>query len=128
MGKISFWQLLIKYIATLRNYQTNKISHGDIFVQLIAPALLSVALFFNWPDSCINLEDLISNLISCISIISGLMCGVAVLLFQLRLQMSSQKIQNHSIASLQWLMNLFIYLCGLFWTGSSLLACYALPH
>lgn len=45
MGKISFWQLLIKYIATLRNYQTNKISHGDIFVQLIAPALLSVALF-----------------------------------------------------------------------------------
>lgn len=91
MGKISFWQLLIKYIATLRNYQTNKISHGDIFVQLIAPALLSVALFFNWPDSCINLEDLISNLISCISIISGLMCGVAVLLFQLRLQMSSQK-------------------------------------
>lgn len=77
MGKISFWQLLIKYIATLRNYQTNKISHGDIFVQLTAPALLSVALFFNWPDSCINLEDLISNLISCISIISGLMCGVA---------------------------------------------------
>ena len=54
-------------------------------------ALLSVALFFNWPDGCINLEDLISNLISCISIISGLMCGVAVLLFQLRFQMSSQK-------------------------------------
>lgn len=45
MGKIDFWQLLIKYIDTLRNYQTNKISHGDIFVQLIVPALLSVALF-----------------------------------------------------------------------------------
>lgn len=91
MGKIDFWQLLIKYIDTLRNYQTNKISFIDIFVQLIVPALLSVALFFNWPDSRINLGDLISNLISCISIISGLMCAVAVLLFQLRLQMSSQK-------------------------------------
>ena len=45
MGKIDFWQPLIKYIDTLRNYQTNKISHGDIFVQLIVPALLSVALF-----------------------------------------------------------------------------------
>lgn len=81
MGKIDFWQLLIKYIDTLRNYQTNKISHGDIFVQLIVPALLSVALFFNWPDGCINLEDLISNLISCISIISGLYvwcCGTSL--------------------------------------------------
>lgn len=54
MGKIDFWQLLIKYIDTLRNYQTNKISHGDIFVQLIVPALLSVALFFNWPDGCVT--------------------------------------------------------------------------
>ena len=89
MGKIDFWPLLIKYIDTLRNYQTNKISLIDIFVQLIVPALLS--LFFKWPDSRINLGDLISNLISCISIISGLMCAVAVLLFQLRLQMSSQK-------------------------------------
>lgn len=83
MGKIDFWPLLIKYIDTLRNYQTNKISLIDIFVQLIVPALLSVALFFNWPDSRINPGDLISNLISCISIISGLMCAVAVLLFQL---------------------------------------------
>lgn len=91
MGKIDFWPLLIKYVDTLRNYQTNKISPIDILVQLIIPVLLSVALFFYWPDSCINLDDLISNLISCISIISGLMCGVAVLLFQLRLQMSSQK-------------------------------------
>lgn len=56
MGKISFWQLLIKYIATLRNYQTNKISHGDIFVQLIAPALLSVALFFNWLTAALTLK------------------------------------------------------------------------
>lgn len=45
MGKIDFWPLLIKYIDTLRNYQTNKISLIDIFVQLIVPALLSVALF-----------------------------------------------------------------------------------
>ena len=62
MGKIDFWPLLIKYIDTLRNYQTNKISPTDILVQLIIPALLSMALFFKWPDSCINLDDLISNL------------------------------------------------------------------
>lgn len=90
MGKINFWPLLIKYIDTLRNYQTNKIAATDIAVQLVIPALLSVVLFFKWPDSSVNFEDLISNLISCISIISGLMCGVSVLLFQLRLQMSSQ--------------------------------------
>lgn len=29
MGKTDFWPLLIKYIDTLRNYQTNKISLGD---------------------------------------------------------------------------------------------------
>lgn len=56
MGKIDFWQLLIKYIDTLRNYQTNKISHGDIFVQLIVPALLSVALFFNWLTAALTLK------------------------------------------------------------------------
>lgn len=91
MGKINFWAILIKYIDTLRNYRTNKISPADVTVQLVIPALLSVALFFKWPDGWVNFEDLITNLISCISIISGLMCGVAVLLFQLRLQMSSQK-------------------------------------
>lgn len=47
MGKIDFWPLLIKYIDTLRNYQTNKISPTDILVQLIIPALLSMALFLN---------------------------------------------------------------------------------
>lgn len=91
MGKINFWAILIKYIDTLRNYRTNKISPGDVTVQLVIPALLSVALFFKWSDGWVNCGDLITNLISCISIISGLMCGVAVLLFQLRLQMGSQK-------------------------------------
>ncbi|WP_195534739.1 hypothetical protein [Collinsella aerofaciens] len=91
MGKINFWAILIKYIDTLRDYRTNKISPGDVTVQLVIPALLSVALFFKWSDGWVICEDLITNLISCISIISGLMCGVAVLLFQLRLQMGSQK-------------------------------------
>lgn len=91
MGKINFWPLLIKYIDTLRNYQTNKISPTDVAVQLVIPALPCVVLYFNWPGSCVDFEDLISNLMGCISIISGLMCGVAVLLFQLRLQMCSQK-------------------------------------
>lgn len=53
--------------------------------------LVSIVLFFFWPNSCSNAGDLISNLISCISIISSFMCGVAVLLFQLRLQMCSQQ-------------------------------------
>lgn len=91
MGKINFWAILIKYIDTLRNYRTNKISPADVSVQFVIPALLSVALFFKWPDTCVNFENLTSNLMGCISIISGLMCGVAVLLFQLRLQMCSQK-------------------------------------
>lgn len=128
MGKIDFWPLLIKYIDTLRNYQTNKISLIDIFVQLIVPALLSVALFFKWPDSRINLGDLISNLISCISIISGLMCAVAVLLFQLRLQMSSQKDPKPLDREFVLVDESFHILCGLFWMGSSLLVCYVWPH
>lgn len=91
MGKIDILLLFQKYFETLCTYQTNERSHFDIFLQLVVPVLVSIVLFFFWPNSCSNAGDLISNLISCISIISGFMCGVAVLLFQLRLQMCSQQ-------------------------------------
>lgn len=91
MGKIDIRLLFQKYFETLCNYQTNERSHFDIFLQLVFPVVVSIGLFFIWPNSCSNAGDLISNFISCISIISGFMCGVAVLLFQLRLQMCSQQ-------------------------------------
>lgn len=91
MGKIDIRLLFQKYFETLCNYQTNERSRFDIFLQLVFPVVVSIGLFFIWPNSCSNTGDLISNLISCISIISGFMCGVAVLLFQLRLQMCSQQ-------------------------------------
>lgn len=91
MGKTNILLLFQKYFKTLCNYQTNKKSLFDIFLQLVFPVLVSIILFFTMPNSCSYTNDLISNIISCISIISGFMCGVAVLLFQLRLQMCSQK-------------------------------------
>ena len=90
MGKANIRPLVRGYLDTLRNYLTGKVSWGDVTFQLVIPAMASFALFILWPVYTADVSGLISNIISCVSIVSGLMCGVAVLLFQLRLQMTIQ--------------------------------------
>lgn len=90
MGKISLFGVVKAYINTLRSYKTNKIMPSDIVVQIALPAFAAAAFAVFWPIGQHELNDISTNIISGVSIISALLCGVAVMVFQLRMQMSTQ--------------------------------------
>lgn len=90
MGKICLLGAARAYVDTLRNYRTGKIMLSDVIVQIILPVILAVIFAFIWPLENKELDSVSANIISGVSIISALLCGVAVMIFQLRMQMSSQ--------------------------------------
>lgn len=89
MGKMSLSGIWRGYLGTLVNYSTGRMSMADIALQVVIPALSGVALFLFWPDDANAVNGVASNVVTGVSIISSLMCGVSVMLFQLRVQISS---------------------------------------
>lgn len=90
MGKISLLGVAVAYLNTLRSYRTKKVMLSDILIQVGLPAIAAVAFAISWPLDEEELSTVSNNVISGVSIVSGLLCGVAVMVFQLRMQMSSQ--------------------------------------
>lgn len=89
MGKIGLFGIAGKYLGTLRSYRTGKPMVRDVLVQLVVPGALALAAVI-WPLEPEAIARISGNVISGVSIISGLLCGVAVMLFELRMQMRSQ--------------------------------------
>lgn len=90
MGKMNLLDIAIAYLKTLRNYQTNRTMWVDVLLQVILPVSAGVAFVTFWPLTTDELNEINGDIISCVSIISALLCGVAVMVFQLRMQMASQ--------------------------------------
>ena len=84
-----------KFTLYLKGLKSDdKISLPDILVQFIIPiscSVLSFTLFWTGIIEPKQLSTFVSNAIVAISIISGLMCALAVLIFQLRAQISTEK-------------------------------------
>lgn len=91
MGKANVWLIVRGYLNSLQKYPSAKPSWGDMAFQVVVPALISTLLFIYWPNFQVDISSFVSNAISCVSIVSGFMGGVSVLLFQLRLQMTTQE-------------------------------------
>ena len=92
MDKVNLTRLFALYLEGLKS--DGKISLPDILVQFIIPICCSAFSFALLLKGVIGLERLsafVSNAIVAISIISGLMCALAVLIFQLRAQISTEK-------------------------------------
>lgn len=92
MDKVNLARLFALYLEGLKS--DGKISLPDILVQFIIPICCSAFSFALLLKEVIGLEQLstfVSNAIIAISIISGLMCALAVLIFQLRAQISTEK-------------------------------------
>lgn len=90
MGKTSLVVVAVAYFRTLKSYRTERYMASDIAVQLVAPALLGAGFAVAWPVSACDLSEAVGNTVSGVSIVSALLCGVAVMVFQLRLQIASQ--------------------------------------
>lgn len=92
MDKVNLTRLFTKYLEGLKS--DGKIRFPDILVQFIIPICCSVLSFvLLWTEviESKQLSTFVSNAIVAISIISGLMCALAVLIFQLRAQISTEK-------------------------------------
>ncbi|WP_419044880.1 hypothetical protein [Enorma massiliensis] len=90
MGKMNLWLVARGYLSTLVDARTEKISPIDMTVQVAAPVVCGVVFYFVWPLSNEAVENLAEGFVSGVSIVSALLCGVAVMVFQLRLQLASQ--------------------------------------
>lgn len=90
MSKISLANIFLRYFRTLRNADTDNISIIDILIQLILPILIGVicALF----DLCLDL----GIIASVVATISALMCAVAIMLYQTRIQLSDESYFSES--------------------------------
>lgn len=81
MGKISLLGVAVAYLNTLRSYRTKKVMLSDILVQVGLPAIAAVAFAISWPLDEEELSTVSNNVISGVSIVSGLLCGVAVMVW-----------------------------------------------
>lgn len=92
MDRINLTRLFRLYLNGLKTDE--RIRLQDIVVQFFVPICCSVISFvFLWKE-VVKSEQLltfVSNAIVAVSIISGLMCALAVLIFQLRAQISTEK-------------------------------------
>lgn len=91
MDKTSLKEIRDGYLSTLREIPgrpDSPLRKHDLMVQIIAPAGFAVLFGLAWPLGANELAGLCSNIVTGVSIVSSLMCGVAVMLFQLRIQLA----------------------------------------
>lgn len=87
MGKISLRGLFVRYLRTLHSVDNDSLYIPDIFVHFV----ISFGLFI-WAiiktDSAVTVRAYFANAMTVISVISGFMCGLAVMIFELRINLS----------------------------------------
>lgn len=91
MGKTSLKGIRDGYLNTLReNPGTpgSRFNRHDLLLQIFLPATFAALFGVAWPLDEIALQRVCGNVVTGVSIISSLMCGVAVMLFQLRIQLA----------------------------------------
>lgn len=92
MEKVSLGEIWSSYFKTLKNYGTGNVCVGDVVLQIILPILVSLlmlALLLSGEVCSEAIEKNLSNIVTGVSVVSSLLCAVAVMLFQLRVQIDS---------------------------------------
>ena len=92
MGKTSLKDILDGYLDTLKEQPRkpgSAFDKHDLLVQIALP--IGAALLYGtaWPLTGEALDGMCSNVVTGVSIVSSLMCGVAVMIFQLRVQLAA---------------------------------------
>lgn len=90
MGKSSLGTIANGYFKTLHKGASDDINPKDVALHIVFPILVGV---FSFAIPQIDLQvvrALFSNLIVAVSIVSALLCGLAVMVFQVRIQLSSE--------------------------------------
>ena len=89
MGKLSLLGVAKGYGRTLKDYRTNRLSIADISIQVFAPLAIGAVSFTCRMTGSSPINGIGDELISGVSIVSALLCGVSIMAFQLRVQIAS---------------------------------------
>lgn len=94
MGMSSVTGIAKSYCATLKNQRTKKVNFGAVAVQVLFPLAVGVVWVFFGPTITNP-----GNAIAGISIVSALLCSMATMLFQIRIDIRSdmESGENHFI-------------------------------
>lgn len=92
MGKTSLKDILDGYLDTLKEQPRkpgSAFDKHDLLIQIVLP--IGAALLYGtaWPLAGDTLDRMCGNVVTGVSIVSSLMCGVAVMIFQLRVQLAA---------------------------------------
>ena len=89
MGKAGIGRIFKDYCDTLRTGVYRNRNWRDFLTHFVVPAIVAIAVYLA-PQSVLDLiRSCFGNAITALSIVSALLCGLAVAVFQLRVQISS---------------------------------------
>ena len=106
MSKIGLKPIFHAYINTLRNNSTGKLSFVDIAVQVIVPVAVGILVAQLIGKGVIN-KPSFDNSITVVSIVSSLLCALALMLFGLRSSLARRDKTQSTELELQLIDELF---------------------
>lgn len=90
MGKSSLIPIVKDYLRTLHSGSSEQLCVKDIAFQIGLPVFIGICAYVQPFIGLCGIRSLFTNGIVAISIVSSLLCGLAVMIFQLRLQISME--------------------------------------
>lgn len=98
MGKISLWRIFMDYCRTLRNNATGGLHLPDVLCQIVLPLVGSLAYGVLRYLGMAPVGDggVSDNIVTIVSIVSALLCGAAVMVFQLRVDIIGTEIEGNA--------------------------------
>lgn len=87
MGKISLRSIFVRYLRTLHSVDDDSLYVPDILFHFGSPLGLFIWAIVK-TDSAADARGYFANAMTAISVISGFMCGLAVMIFELRINLS----------------------------------------
>ena len=89
MGKAGIGRIFKNYCDTLRTGVYRNRNWRDYATHFAIPAIVAIAIFVAPQSVSSSIRSCFGNAITALSIVSALLCGLAVAVFQLRIQISS---------------------------------------
>ena len=90
MSKIGLKPIFRAYVNTLRDNSTGKLSFFDIAVQIIVPVAVGIIVALLIGKGVVS-KPSFDSLITVVSIVSSLLCALALMLFSLRSDMAKRR-------------------------------------
>lgn len=112
MGKISLRGLFVRYLRTLHSVDDDSLYIPDVFVHFAIPFGLFIWAIID-THSAAAVRAYFANAMTAISVISGFMCGLAIMIFELRINLNQSNGElGENAHEIELIDELFLTCCG----------------